>query len=320
MSACLKNSDKPLKILIFSWNETYIHYLSKTGYHFDVVEVEKNGHAKWIEELRPVPPNCGLINENDAHAGLKAEIYDRVICLNINDLVFVSKYRVPKAHLFQNKFSFLTGNLPDHEKNRIKQEINKLIHVSGDLKIFYDSSEVMQDWGYQGKVITPGIDQNEYKDFRGDEEKILRIVLDNPAMSDRYIRERLLRDMPTTAIAYDPGQSDYFTPASREEYTNMLSNHRVYLHASAEDGFDFAMIEAMAAGIPVVSMKDPNSLIIDGDNGYISGDVNSLKDRLHTLLCDQNLAESVGMKGRNTVIEKYPVEKFIHEWREALSG
>jgi hypothetical protein len=61
-----------LKILTFNWHEGYIHLLSKTGHEFDVTEVTKGGYYGWINEFRPVPPNCRLISEAEAEAHLKS--------------------------------------------------------------------------------------------------------------------------------------------------------------------------------------------------------------------------------------------------------
>jgi glycosyltransferase involved in cell wall biosynthesis len=56
------------------------------------------------------------------------------------------------------------------------------------------------------------------------------------------------------------------------------------------------MLEAMASGMPVVSISSPTSPIIDGKNGFISSDLYYLKDKLKLLLDNLELAKSVGQR------------------------
>ena len=86
-----------LRILTFNWHESYIHLLAKTGYEFSVVEREKAGIYGWIHALRPLPPNCRLLSEREARAGLQAGAYHRIIAHNLEDLLLVREVDAPKV-------------------------------------------------------------------------------------------------------------------------------------------------------------------------------------------------------------------------------
>tara|TARA_Y100001951_G_C11240837_1_gene240391 strand:- start:630 stop:860 length:231 start_codon:yes stop_codon:yes gene_type:complete len=59
-------------------------------------------------------------------------------------------------------------------------------------------------------------------------------------------------------------------------------------------------------------------IIEHGVNGFISNEESELKEFLATLLNDESLAQKMGEKARETVVEKFAEEKFIQEWDAIL--
>jgi hypothetical protein len=316
----LKMDYMPLKILLFSWNEAYIHLLSKTGFHFDVVEVKKNGRDGWIEAIRPVPLNCGLITEADAHAALKAEIYDWVICQNINDLLFVREYHLPKVLLIQNKLSGLISRYSHDVRDNIRGEFERLIESVESITLVYDSDEKMDEWRYEGHIVLPGIDCNEYLVYRGNHERVLTVDNGFSKVSTRYLRSRVLRDIMMTTIGYNPEISESYMPSGWEEYKSFLQGHRVFFNTATEnDHFSNVFIlEAMATGMPVVSMDNSNAAFTDGDDGFVSGNIAYVKGRLEDLLRDADYAKSVGQRGKDKVLKQFSIEEFVNNWKKIL--
>jgi glycosyltransferase involved in cell wall biosynthesis len=59
--------------------------------------------------------------------------------------------------------------------------------------------------------------------------------------------------------------------SSWEDLKEQYRSFRIYLHTSVypyEDGFNLALLEAMASGMPVATMKNPSSPIVDGVGGW----------------------------------------------------
>jgi hypothetical protein len=166
----------PMKILTFNWHEGYIHLLAKTGHQFDVVQKLKGGIFGWIHEFRPVPPNCRLISEDEAKDNLKLGYYDRIICHNINDLLFVHEFPVPKVLIFHNKLSCeiaLGGNTINKEE--YLRQVHQLFDATENLTLVFISKAKRDDWGLDGEIILPGIDIFEYGGYTGHMQKVLRV-------------------------------------------------------------------------------------------------------------------------------------------------
>ncbi|VAX28805.1 Glycosyltransferase, partial [hydrothermal vent metagenome] len=313
------------RILTFNWHESYIHLLARTGYHFDVVEKWKGGRFGWIKEFRPIPSNCRLISEDEARAGLDTGAYDRIIAHNINDLVSVNKWPIPKILVFHNKLSTeiaLGGNTVD--KKAYLENARQLIDSTRDLALVFISRAKMGDWGMKGEIILPGIDAAEYGRWRGDEHRALRVgnfLMERDIMLGYSVQNRLLQGLPSTVLGLNPNMADSYVPESWKEFKDFMRSHRVYLNTTThpyEDGYNLAMLEAMATGMPVVSIANPSSPIEDGINGYVSPDEDYLRGRIEELLKNSALAESLGRRARETVMDKFPIERFVEDWRMVI--
>ena len=80
------------------------------------------------------------------------------------------------------------------------------------------------------------------------------------------------------------------------------------------DGYNLAMLEAMATGAPVVSYANPTSFITDGVDGFLSDDINSLRKTISSLMDDRELATSIGAAGKRTVEKRFGLEAFLKKW------
>jgi glycosyltransferase involved in cell wall biosynthesis len=101
----------------------------------------------------------------------------------------------------------------------------------------------------------------------------------------------------------------------RTDVPRLLSQVDVVWHAGAQDGQSSAILEAMAAGIPVVAADAPGNreLVAHGVNGYLV----PLKERAGfarwtlPLLEDAALANRIGEAGRQRVLEGHRLEDML---------
>jgi glycosyltransferase involved in cell wall biosynthesis len=81
--------------------------------------------------------------------------------------------------------------------------------------------------------------------------------------------------------------------------------------ASFAEGVPVVLMEAMAAGVPVVATQIAGipELVEDEESGYLvpPGDVDALADRAMQLLADPGLRSAMGAKGRAKVAAEFNI-------------
>ena len=112
----------------------------------------------------------------------------------------------------------------------------------------------------------------------------------------------------------------------RQDVPEILSRFSVFCLASRHEGMPNVILEAMAAGCPVIStpVGDVPSVIRDGETGFLVGidDVAAMASKILQLLDDGDLAASLACQARLLVDKEFGVERMAREmegvYRELL--
>jgi len=115
---------------------------------------------------------------------------------------------------------------------------------------------------------------------------------------------------------------------TRSELIDELLAADVFVHPSEAESFGIAVIEGMAAGLPVVVARSPGVLdIVDhGRFGYLydPGDVETLADHIVQLARDAPLREQFGARAREAAEARFSWESHMAEmralWSEVLDA
>ncbi len=313
-----------LKILTFNWHEPYLCLLSRMNHEFLVVEPEiaPNHYRKWDQNMRPVPDNVRLISMKQALGNLEQGEIDCIIAHNVKDLIEVKDYSLPKIMVFHNCLT-TEINLGNNKVNREEylQKITPLFE--GVTKIFISEMK-KADWEMQGEVILPGLDVSEYGGYTGNEEKVLRVgnlLKERDLMMGYSFGEKVIKNHPLLTLGMNPGIPESRISDGFDDLLNQFQKSRVYINTTVdgfEDGYNLAMLEAMATGMPVVTSHNKTSPICDGINGFSSNDPDYLNRCIGKLMQDPVLAKDIGEKARKTVAEKFPINKFIQSWSRGV--
>lgn len=320
----LGNKLKNLNILSFNWHEPYLCLLAETSHHFTIVEpeVKEGSIMRWRKELRLLPDNITLMDKEVALSELEAGAFDLAICQNVKDLVFIKDFLLPKILVFHNKLSteIALG------KNQVKREeyLAPLRNIFSVVSLVFISENKQRDWGFEGKIITPGINVKEYGGYSGDIQKVLRVgnmIRERDLMMGYAAQEEILKDIPNTLMGKNPAIPGSRVSKNWEELKSNYVSHRLFLNTTVnqfEDGYNLAMLEAMATGMPVVSTANDTSPIVNGENGFISNDINYLREKIQFLFENREEAKRIGQNGRQTVEEKFNLEKFVEKWETVI--
>lgn len=314
-----------MKIITFCSHVPYLYLFASFGWQVDVVQLTGNRPflQRWNNKIRPLPEGWRLIDWQEGQRLLRAKHYKLALAHNINDYVDLIRYPIPRILIVH--FS-LSGRIYE-EKSRIDkasylQQIAELLSKSGG-RLVYISEAKQQDWGLPGEVIRHGIPGDDYGGYHGSEARILRVsnnLVERGALLDYAAHQRLTRDLPLSLIGQNPKTPGAQPASSWDELKSAYQKHRVYLHTAKpglEDGFNLGMLEAMLTGMPVLSTAHPTSPLVDGENGFISADMDYLRERMEAMLANRELALRLGRNARETVLQQFGAEPFRQQW-EAL--
>ena len=313
------------RVLTFNFHEPYLCLMARTGFPITVGQYESGDLQRpWHTTFRPIPPNIHLAPEAKWRRDLQAGKFDVLVVHNETNAASVFKSATPALLVCHNRRSFIRTNFPADEPDELRAFDRLLDRLQERFAFVFISESKRDDYGVPGRVILPGIDVEEYGGYVGDRAEVLRV---GNSMRERYrmfdvdFQEAVVTGIPNRVVGVNaliPGSE----PA--KSFDDLLWHYRhlrAYLHVSREefeDGYNLAMIEAMACGMPVVSLANPSSPLTDGADGFASYDAEMLRTRLQNLLKDPGLARSVGQRGRETVAAAFPMDRFVQAWREAL--
>ncbi|AXI10785.1 glycosyltransferase [Oceanobacillus sp. 143] len=103
----------------------------------------------------------------------------------------------------------------------------------------------------------------------------------------------------------------------RKDIDQILPMCDVAVGSSYREGLPVNIMEAMACGLPVVAVdnRGHRELISNNSNGWIipNLDVVEFAYRVMNLSKRNDIVKRIGINGRNTVIEKYSVDKILQE-------
>jgi glycosyltransferase involved in cell wall biosynthesis len=106
---------------------------------------------------------------------------------------------------------------------------------------------------------------------------------------------------------------------NRDDVRQLLSRATVMLMTSDSEGLSIAVIEALAAGVPVVSTPAAGmGELLDGGGGIIvpSADATALAVQVTRLLVSPELRLAMGESGRRLVSERFSAQRMIGDYLE----
>jgi glycosyltransferase involved in cell wall biosynthesis len=135
-----------------------------------------------------------------------------------------------------------------------------------------------------------------------------------------FALERDLR----AAVAADPVLSSNVRFAGRDpDVAQRLREAAMLLHCRPDEPFGMVLIEAMAAGIPVVAPASggPAEIVTDGQTGllYPAGDAQAAAKQVLRLLRDPQLARRIGTAAAERATTRYSFDRQVADSRRLLA-
>lgn len=121
------------------------------------------------------------------------------------------------------------------------------------------------------------------------------------------------------AMASAAGAAQHFTWLGHvDDVRPVLASADMLVHPSLNEALPYAIMEAMAAGLPVVAAEVGGvaELVVDGVTGLLvrPGDEQGLAAAVSRMLDDQLLRRSAGEAGRRRVMERFTMDRMVSDY------
>jgi glycosyltransferase involved in cell wall biosynthesis/SAM-dependent methyltransferase/Tfp pilus assembly protein PilF len=313
------------RILTFNFHEPYLCLMAEIGYPLYVGTYDTGLLARpWHTEYRPLPPAITLLPESQWRQELKEGRFDLAIAQNENNALDIFRAPCPKILLCHNRRNFLEEAAVVDEGDPKELFGELVVKLQEAYRFVFISESKRESYGVPGRVILPGFDVEAWGGYTGETATVLRVgnmMRERNLMFDVDVQESVCAGLPGRVAGFNPGIPDSQVTGSFEELIQLYRTHRCLLHVTREafeDGYNLAMVEAMACGMPVVTLANATSPITGGVDGLVGADAQALRAHVETLLGDLDTARAIGAKGRETVARKFPLEAFRENWQAAI--
>ncbi|MBM4363436.1 MAG: glycosyltransferase family 4 protein [Deltaproteobacteria bacterium] len=311
------------RILTFNCHEPYIHLLAKVGLGLDVVDgLPGRATRRWDTRQRPVPEGARLVRLEEARA---RGPYEAIIAHNVADLIDARSIDAPKVLMLHVSLTARTLEEPGAPPAaNMRRELSSYLAAIGGVAVAVSAMK-RDSWGLPARVIRPAVDPDEWGGHRGDRPALLRVandVLRRPARFDWPRHLEIVGGLPWELVGHNPGVPGAAPAASWDDLRERYRSARAYVHSSGEgldDGYNLAVLEAMATGMPVVTTAGHESPVEDGVSGFCSDSTATLRDGAARLLADPALARTLGDQARQRVADLFPVAAFREGWLETIA-
>jgi hypothetical protein len=312
-----------VKLLVLNCHEAWVHQLGVLGAELHVVTGLPGRYTTdWDTRMRPLPANARTLSLADALASTLR--WDAVICHNITDLLDTRGIAAPKLLVLHET---LEGRMAqqgaEFDAREMRAMLNTYLASVGGHAIAISRSKA-KSWGVTHMVVQNHADPDAYFPPVGDVACGIRVA--NHVTSKRVFlawdfHEEALGGLPVRLVGHNPDLPGV-TPA--DDWTHlkrMLASHRFLVHTADpryEDGYNMAVLEGMAAGLPVLTNSHPTTIVQPGVTGFVAATPADMRAHATQLLADPALARRLGDQAREYVARHFGPDRFRVEFSRAL--
>lgn len=312
------------RLLVFNCHESWVHQLRHLPYAVDVlVGLAGRDVRGWDHAARPLPANARCVPWG-AHLA-HTESYEAIVGHSLADVRDARSFAGPRVIVFH---ATLDGRLIEEGAAWSADELRRLTaeflrrEPATPVAI---SALKAASWGIDRGPLLPAIDLEAYPAGGLEVARGIRVanhVLRRRRILNWTLHEEICSRLPITLIGHNPGVWTSERARSWDHLRQLLASHRFIVHTvepALEDGYNLALLEGMASGLPVIGNPHPSSPVEHGVSGYLSDDPAALREYAGQLLADRERARRMGLAARDAVRELFAVPKFVESFESLVA-
>jgi hypothetical protein len=311
-----------MRLLTVNSHEAWLYQLGGLDASVDIVDgVPGRYVTAWDTRVRPVPANVRLVRAEQTRAERRE--YDCVIGHSVTDLLDLKHVNGPRLLVIHTT---LEGRAENEGHGQVPEGFGALVRAYLDGvggHAISVSALKARSWAVTDEIVPFSVDADVYPSWTGELAEGIRVA-NQISQRKRY----LLWDFHAEGLLGVPMRLvgvDRELPAapcnSWEELRSELARRRFFVHTAdpaLEDGYNMAVLEAMAAGLPILVNEHPSALVEHGVDGFVARTPAELGDHARRLLADRELAGRLGAAARSKVRERFSPQRFTASLLRAI--
>lgn len=310
-----------VKLLVLNCHEAWVHQLGVLRAELDIVVGLPGRYTRtWDTRMRPLPAGARTVTLDAVGPGP----WDAVINHNITDLLDTKHLQAPKLLVLHDT---LEGRMAqqgaDFDPRDMRAMLNTYLASVGGHAVAISRSKA-KSWGVTHMVVQNSADPDQYLDPVGDLACGIRVA--NHVTGKRVFlawdfHEAALHDIPMRLVGHNPELPGVEPADDWDHLKRMLAAHRFMVHTADpryEDGYNMAVLEGMAAGLPILTNRHPTSIVQHGVTGFSCETPDAMRAHARQLLDDPALARRLGDNARAYVARHFGPDRFRVEFTRAL--
>jgi glycosyltransferase involved in cell wall biosynthesis len=229
------------------------------------------------------------------------------------ELLTDEQRRLPKIYLEHNtpKPGAVDTRHPVDDPNVL------LVHVAHYNRLMWDNGRTPT------VVIEHSVAINPSLRYRGKRESGITVVngmQKRPRIAGYDIFLQARQVLPLDVVGMESEAFGGLGDIPYRDLHRLLADYRFLFSPIRYTSLPLTVIEAMTIGMPVVALATTElpTVILHGETGYVSCDIDALIEHMRFLLSDYEEASRMGRNARAVAQERFGLNRFIRDWNNAF--
>ncbi|MCL4404641.1 MAG: glycosyltransferase [Candidatus Marsarchaeota archaeon] len=258
----------------------------------------------------------------------------------LRDAYDMYRFRMKMKKFYQKPIHFVGIKAIRYIDKRVVSNIERIVANSQNTKERIEQYLGRKD----ARVIGGGIDYENYRN-RGDSHYFIYPSRISPNKNQEFAirafnefskHKKGYKLLIVGAVSKDKFYSDYYerivrlakgnkdilikTDVSEKELADAYSRSTAVLYPPINEDYGLVPLEGMASGKAVIALNQggPRETLIDGKTGFLVNNENEMAKAMLKIANDGELAEKMGISGRERVVSHYSWEHFFREFDKEL--
>jgi glycosyltransferase involved in cell wall biosynthesis len=230
------------------------------------------------------------------------------------EILTAEQRRLPKIYLEHNtpKPGAVDTRHPVDDPNVL------LVHVTHYNRLMWDNGRTPTVVIEHSVAIDPSIRYNGHRECG---ITVVNGMQKRPRIAGYDIFLQARQMIPLDVVGMETGAFGGLGDIPYRNLHRLLADYRFLFSPIRYTSLPLAVIEAMTIGMPVIAFATTElpTVILHGETGYVSCDIDTLIEYMRFLLSDYEEASRMGRNARAIAQERFGLDRFIRDWNRAFA-